>query len=485
MNEDETIDTLAAILNLQHDRARCRELLERTGFDLQSAVERGLSADDAAADVGLRRRHRPDASRGGTNTGRAAPSARRTSSSGRVHHGGGANPVSFVAALGFGIVKAAVKLSVGIVDAALRVILPAGAYARFSRPLLFLAASMDSSNSPRRALAGEGGAESRAREFSDWFSETFHDGDASNGVHFVQLSHREAFTFAHRETKLLFVYLHAPAHHESEVFCAQVLADPTVTAYVNENFVAWGGNVRDGDAYSLSTGLKPTAYPCVAILDSVSGGNGSASLVMSCEGFIDVDGLIGACEEALAGQNGSLNDARARIAEVDASRRLREEQDAALAESLARDAARVRELEAQRDAEEAERRRMEEERRVVEEEKRKLEEAERQRVETIESRRASKMSRLRNEPEDGADGVSKLAIRLPDGSRAARRFHCTDTIADVYDFVDTLEQLDEVSYSLVTNFPRRQFSRSEPASLVDAGVHPNGAMFVQTETESL
>ena len=78
--------------------------------------------------------------------------------------------------------------------------------------------------------------------------------------------------------------------------------------------------------------------------------------------------------------------------------------------------------------------------------------------------------------------MSKLAVRLPDGSRAERRFHSTDTIADVYDFVDTLEELDEVSYSLVTNFPRRAFARSERVSLVDEGVHPNGAMFVQTES---
>ena len=480
MDEDEAIDTLAAILNLEHDRARCRELLERTSFDLQSAVDRGLSGDDAAADVGLRQRRRPNTSHGGTSARRDAPRARPTSGSGRVRRsGGGSNPVSFVAALGFGIVKAAVKLSVGIVDAALRVVLPSGVYSRFSRPLLLLAASFDSSSALPR---GEGGAESRAREFSEWFSEMFHDGDTSRGVHFVQLSHREALAFAQRETKLLFVYLHAPAHHESELFCAQVLADPTMTAYVNQNFVAWGGNVRDGDAFSLSAGLKPTGYPCVAILDSVSGGSGSASLVMSCEGFIDVDVLISACEEALAGQNASLDDARARHAEVDASRRLREEQDAAFAESLARDAARARELDAQREAEEAERRRVEEERRAVEEETKKAEEAERQRVEEIEARRASKASKLRDEPADGADGVSKLAVRLPDGSRAERRFHSTDTIADVYDFVDTLEELDEVSYSLVTNFPRRTFARSERVSLVDAGVHPNGAMFVQTES---
>ena len=129
-------------------------------------------------------------------------------------------------------------------------------------------------------------------------------------------------------------------HHESEVFCSQVLASPEVSTFVNDNFIAWGGSLRDGDAHALAAEVNPSAYPYVALLDSVSRGGG-ASLVMSCEGFIDTDGLIGVFEEALAGQTSVLNDARARHAEADANRRLREEQDAAFAESLARDAARA------------------------------------------------------------------------------------------------------------------------------------------------
>lgn len=125
--------------------------------------------------------------------------------------------------------------------------------------------------------------------------------------------------------------------------------------------------------------------------------------------------------------------------------------------------------------------REEEARQVEAEELRRREDAERERVRAIESRRVAKASSLREEPEEGAEGVSKLAIRLPDGSRAARRFHSSDTIADVYDFVDTLDELDEVEYSLVSNFPRRNFPRGDTTSLLDAGAHPNGALFVQIE----
>ena len=102
------------------------------------------------------------------------------------------------------------------------------------------------------------------------------------GVRFVQLSHRDALSVAKTETKLLFLYLHAPMHHESEVFCSQVLASPEVSTFVNDNFIAWGGSLRDGDAHALAAEVNPSAYPYVALLDSVSRGGG-ASLVMSCE----------------------------------------------------------------------------------------------------------------------------------------------------------------------------------------------------------
>lgn len=478
--------TLGEILSLD-DREACAARLARSGWDLQRAVESALvppvETDEPGREVGVRRRRPATSMEDGSGRRETTRRAETTTTRRPVRRG--VNPFSFVLVVGVGIVRAAVKLSVGVVDAALRVVLPPRAYARFARPLALLAAraeiERERTNGSRQTRAErEQTSEDAACAFSAWFSESFHADDPSAGVRFVQLSHRDALSVAKTETKLLFLYLHAPMHHESEVFCSQVLASPEVSTFVNDNFIAWGGSLRDGDAHALAAEVNPSAYPYVALLDSVSRGGG-ASLVMSCEGFIDTDGLIGVFEEALAGQTSVLNDARARHAEADANRRLREEQDAAFAESLARDAARAREAEEQRRKEEEERVREEEARQVEAEELRRREDAERERVRAIESRRVAKASSLREEPEEGAEGVSKLAIRLPDGSRAARRFHSSDTIADVYDFVDTLDELDEVEYSLVSNFPRRNFPRGDTTSLLDAGAHPNGALFVQIE----
>ena len=480
------VRTLGEILSLD-DREACAARLARSGWDLQRAVESALvptvETDEPGREVGVRRQRPATSMEDGSGRRETTRRAETTTTRRPVRRG--VNPFSFVLVVGVGIVRAAVKLSVGVVDAALRVVLPPRAYARFARPLALLAAraeiERERTNGSRQTRAErEQTSEDAARAFSARFSESFHADDPSAGVRFVQLSHRDALSVAKTETKLLFLYLHAPMHHESEVFCSQVLASPEVSTFVNDNFIAWGGSLRDGDAHALAAEVNPSAYPYVALLDSVSRGGG-ASLVMSCEGFIDTDGLIGVFEEALAGQTSVLNDARARHAEADANRRLREEQDAAFAESLARDAARAREAEEQRRKEEEERVREEEARQVEAEELRRREDAERERVRAIEIRRVAKASSLREEPEEGAEGVSKLAIRLPDGSRAARRFHSSDTIADVYDFVDTLDELDEVEYSLVSNFPRRNFPRGDTTSLLDAGAHPNGALFVQIE----
>ena len=486
MHRDEQVVTLAAVLGLEEDLNACREKLEASGWDLQRAVDVALGAnaqvDTSAAAVagggdagGLRRRH--GAPTPPTSRRREANSAAPRH---RAHHTPVSfpNPVRLISTLGLGVVAAAVKLSVGVVNAVMKLILPFPTYARLSAALTSIARRFDTPATARLSRADRNAAlEIRAKEFAEWFNESFYD-TADDGLHFLHMSHREALRFAQSETKLLFVYLHSPSHPESELFCAQVIASREVTEYVNQRFVAWGGDVRDVDAYALAEGVRPSAYPYVCLLASVSG---EVSLVMSCEGFIDTTGLIASFEEALSAQHGSLDQARARNAEAQASRRLREEQDAALAQSLAQDAARAREREAEAAKVATERAQAEAEARAIEEERRREEEAELARVEAIEARRVMKARRLREEPEDGVEGVSKLAIRLPDGSRAERRFYSTDTISDVYDFVDTLEQLDSSDYSLLTNFPRRTFDRTDSVSLADAGVYPNGALFVQTE----
>lgn len=79
---------------------------------------------------------------------------------------------------------------------------------------------------------------------------------------------------------------------------------------------------------------------------------------------------------------------------------------------------------------------------------------------------------------DGVDGVLKFVVWFLDGFCVECWFYSMDMIVDVYDFVDTLEEFDEVSYSLVINFFWWMFVWSECVFFVDVGVYLNGVMFV-------
>jgi hypothetical protein len=106
-------------------------------------------------------------------------------------------------------------------------------------------------------------------------------------------------------------------------------------------------------------------------------------------------------------------------------------------------------------------------------EQRRQEEDERAYRSIVESKRAG----LGAEPEEG-EGVIQLQVRMPDGTRLARRFCTSDTMAYVFDFVDVSvaeqaegkpHELMPGSYKLATQFPRRVFTAGQegkiPASL--------------------
>ena len=51
-------------------------------------------------------------------------------------------------------------------------------------------------------------------------------------------------------------------------FCKDVLNDPNVASFVNEKFVAWGGDVSNSDALLLALGVSPSSFPYCALLNS-------------------------------------------------------------------------------------------------------------------------------------------------------------------------------------------------------------------------
>ena len=76
--------------------------------------------------------------------------------------------------------------------------------------------------------------------------------------------------------------------------------------------------------------------------------------------------------------------------------------------------------------------------------------------------------------------VNQVLVRFPTGDRKERRFHSTDTIQSLYDYVDSLGCLDAENYSLVSNFPRVVYGTDKLSlSLKEAGLHPQAGLFVE------
>jgi FAS-associated factor 2 len=91
-----------------------------------------------------------------------------------------------------------------------------------------------------------------------------------NHPNFIDSTFSEALRLAKDQAKFLFVYLHSSQHTNTPSFCRNTLSSETVISFVNENFVAWGGDVRSSEGFQLSNSFKATTYPFCAIVTSSS-----------------------------------------------------------------------------------------------------------------------------------------------------------------------------------------------------------------------
>lgn len=88
---------------------------------------------------------------------------------------------------------------------------------------------------------------------------------------FERTSFMEALRLAGQQFKFLFVYLHSPEHANTPLFCERTLCSEPVVQFVNENFVAWGGDVRTSEGFQMSNSLKASTYPfCAVVMGSTN-----------------------------------------------------------------------------------------------------------------------------------------------------------------------------------------------------------------------
>lgn len=62
----------------------------------------------------------------------------------------------------------------------------------------------------------------------------------------------EAVQRLRRDFKLMFVYLHSPDHPDTLSLCEETLCSEVLSAYINENFVAWGDSIGTNGGLEIS-----------------------------------------------------------------------------------------------------------------------------------------------------------------------------------------------------------------------------------------
>ncbi|XP_057478668.1 plant UBX domain-containing protein 10-like isoform X1 [Actinidia eriantha] len=326
------------------------------------------------------------------------------------------------------------------------------------------------SSSPLVSLSA---AASEAMEFVASFERDY----GTTRPNFVAEGFMDALQRSRHAFKLMFVYLHSPNHPDTTLFCERTLCSEALAAFVNENFVAWGGNIRASEGFKMTNSLKASRFPFCAVV--MAAADQRIALLQQIEGPKSPEEMLTILQRVLEESSPVLVSARLDAEERRTNIRLREEQDAAYRAALEADQARERQRKEEeeqlaREAAEAEKKQKEEE---EARERAAREAAEKEAA--LARMRKEKAQSLGAEPEKGSD-VTPVLVRFPNGERKGRRFPGSATIHSLYDYVDSLGYIDVESYRLVSSFPRVVYGPDKLSlSLKEAGLHPQASLFVE------
>ncbi|GLT35735.1 hypothetical protein SLA2020_101620 [Shorea laevis] len=449
-----------AITGLQ-DADLCREILDAHSWDLELAISSFTSGNQTSSS---------------TVTALRSESESREPLINRTESASGSGPAPPPApglawrlvTLPFSVISGSLGLISGAVGFGLWA---AGGVLSYSLGMVGLGSGLGGESSAR--LVSVSGVASEAADFVEAFEREY----GNRRPNFVAEGFMDALQRSRNSFKLLFVYLHSPDHPDTPGFCEQSLCSEPVSAFVNENFVAWGGSIRASEGFKMSNSLKASRFPFCALVMPAT--NERIALLQQVEGPKSPEEMLAILQRVLEESGPVLVAARLDAEERRSNMRLREEQDAAYRAALEADQARERQMREEqerleREAAEAERKRKEEE----EANERAAREAAEKEAARARLRQEKALS-LGAEPEKGPDATQVL-VRFPSGERKGRRFQSTATIQSIYDYVDSLGCLEADDYSLVSNFPRVVYGpEMRTLSLKEAGLHPQASLFVE------
>ncbi|XP_026740523.1 FAS-associated factor 1 isoform X1 [Trichoplusia ni] len=272
-----------------------------------------------------------------------------------------------------------------------------------------------------------------------------------------------------KERKLLGLYLHHEQSVLSNVFCAQLLGCEAVLQTLAANFIVYGWDLSHPDnnnmlLTSVATALGPVAsmtirsipvdrLPALVIIMRVRSNTEIYSVI---NGNVGVSELLGGLVEALERFSAAREDEARLERERDARQRVKREQDEAYQRSLEADRAKEevkkqQELERNQELERAE-------------SERQLEEAKK------EAERQTAARRVPAEPAGaGAGDVARIRVRLPPPHHHCleRRFHASDTLAALLDFLASKGYPQE-QYKVISSWPRRDLTMESHSSTLKA-----------------
>lgn len=255
---------------------------------------------------------------------------------------------------------------------------------------------------------------------------------------FYEGGYAQALDLAKRDLKFLLIILLSPEHDETTSFIRETLLAPEVQTFLNDpskNIILWTGDIRDSEAFQVSTALSCNKFPFTAVVaHTPSQGSTSMSVISRITGGVDASTYLAKVRTAISSHEETLSTARAARSAQNFERNLREEQDSAYERSLQADRQRAR---LKKEAEAA----------AAAEEQRKKEEAEAAAAlaEKKIQWRKWRASRIEPEPATGTKDVVRIALKMPYAARITRVFKASDGIEELYAFVDCYDLLADAS----------------------------------------
>lgn len=272
----DTVDKLGyfqAITGLE-DADLCTEILQAHGWDLELAISSFTSSDhdassSAAVDGGNNHDHDHDHDNAAV-TPDYQPRGIVDDTELVMRDDGGGNQGPGVAWRIITLPISIVSGSLGLVSGAIGLgIWAAGGVLSYSFGMLGFRSgrgggSADSSSASR--LVSVSSAAGEAMEFVALFDRDYWSNNNAFKIDFVVEGFMDALQRSRSSFKLLFVYLHSPDHPDTPVFCDGTLCNEAVVAFVNENFVSWGGSIRSSEGFKMSNSLKASRFPFCAVV---------------------------------------------------------------------------------------------------------------------------------------------------------------------------------------------------------------------------